>query len=88
MRMKWDYKKCVRIPESYKKFLWDYSDGTAPLEMMVLRILTYGAFRDIARLYREYGKEAYKLAFKYPAIKRGVRFWIRRWHDTHAKISA
>jgi hypothetical protein len=86
MRLKWDYKIKVKIPRTYRKFLWDYPGGTAPLEMMVLRILTYGTFRDITRLYREYSKEAYKLAFKYPAVKRGVRFWIRRWHGAHAEI--
>ncbi len=83
-RLKWDYKKRIKIPSACKRFLWDYPDGTAPLEMIVLRVLIYGTFHDITWLYREYGREAYRLAFKYPAVKRGVRFWIRRWHDAHA----
>jgi len=83
VRLKWDYTKKVKIPKSYKQFLWDYPDGTAPLEMMILRILTYGTFQDLEWLYKKYSEETNKLAFKYPVIKRGVRFWVRKWHDAH-----
>jgi hypothetical protein len=83
-RILWNYKNQVRIPATYKQFLWDYPGKTAPLEMLVLRVLTYGSFRDLQWLYNKYGEQTYALAFKYPNIKRGMRFWLRKWHDDPA----
>ena len=83
-RIPWDYKNQVWIPVAYKQFLWDYPGRTAPLEMLILRILTYGSFHDLQWLHKKYGKQTYTLAFKYPEIKRGVKFWLRKWHDDPA----
>lgn len=77
-RIRWDYFERVKIPEEFSKYLWDYRDE-APLEIIIIRVLRYGKFEEIERLYRFYPEETEKIAFKYPDIKRGVRFWIRRW---------
>ena len=83
-RLSWDYQEAVRIPVAYKQFLWDYPGKTAPLEMLILRVLIYGSFRDLQWLYKKYGEQAFVLAFKYPDIKRGVKFWLRKWHESTA----
>ncbi len=78
-RIRWDYPEKVTVPESFKRYLWEYQ-GEAPLEMLILRVLTYGHFEEIRSVYRAYPEETFRLAFKYPKIKRGVRFWLKRWH--------
>ena len=77
-RIKWNYIKPVKIPESLKLYLWEYQDY-APLEILILRTLTYGSFEDIKKIYNLYPEETYKIALKYPQIKRGVKYWIERW---------
>lgn len=52
-RILWDYKNQVPIPTAYQQFLWDYPGKTAPLEMLILRILIYGSFRDLRWLYNK-----------------------------------
>ena len=80
-RLKIDYKKKVEIPEKYKGFFWDCPDGSVILEKYILRILSYGDFEDVKEIYENYPDEVFKIAFKYPEIKRGVKFWIRRWKE-------
>ena len=77
-RIKWNYIKPVKIPESLKPHFWEYQD-CAPLEILILRTLTYGSFEDIKKIYNLYPEETYKITLKYPKIKRGVKYWIERW---------
>ncbi|GAB5047484.1 hypothetical protein [Thermodesulfovibrio sp. TK110] len=81
MRIKWNYFEKVRIPERFAKYLWDYKEE-APLEMIILRVLKYGSFDEIEELFKLYPEETYKIAMKYPEVKRGVRFWIKRWKNS------
>ncbi len=78
-RIKMVYKEWVEVPEPFRKFVWDALDGKAPLESIILKVLTYGKFEDIKRLYRMYPEETYSVVSRYPDIKRGVRYWIKRW---------
>lgn len=80
-RIAWKYFQQVRIPPEYEKFFWDHMDGVVALEKFILRILTYGDFEDIKWLYQQYPEETWDIAGRYPDIKRGVRFWLKRWHD-------
>jgi len=80
-RLKIEYRKKVEIPEKYKKFFWDCPAGSVFLEKYILRILNYGNFEEIKELYNRYPKETFKIAFKYPEIKRGVKFWVKRWKE-------
>ncbi len=80
-RIKWDYFENVEIPEDLKKYLWDYEDEVY-LEVLILRVLTYGNFEEIKKIYELYPEETYKIAFKYPEIKRGVKFWIKKWKNS------
>lgn len=79
-RIKWDYVSYIKIPNEFKMYLWDY-EKNAPLEMIILRVLKYGDFKDIRKIYSLFPEETYKIAFKYPQIKRGVKFWIKRWKN-------
>ncbi|MCD6221309.1 hypothetical protein J7K25_04040 [bacterium] len=79
-RVKWDYFKEVKIPEEFKIYLWDYEEK-APVEILVLRVLKYGNFDEIKKIYNLFPEETYKIAFKYHQIKRGVKFWIKRWKN-------
>ena len=78
-RIKMIYKQWVEVPQPFKKFVWDAMDGKAPLESIILRVLTYGKFEDIKRLYEMYPKEILSVIERYPDIKRGVRYWIKKW---------
>ncbi|WP_297212347.1 MULTISPECIES: hypothetical protein [Thermodesulfovibrio] len=80
-RIRWDFFEKVIIPEEFSKYLWDYKIE-APLEVLILRVLRYGKFEEIERIFRLYPEETETIAFKYPEIKRGMRFWIKRWKDT------
>ena len=55
--------------------------GKAPLESIILKVLTYGKFEDIRTLYKMFPEETYSVVKRYPDIKRGVRFWIKRWYE-------
>lgn len=78
-RVKIQYTEQVEIPQEFKKYFWDCPDGKTYLEKFILRILTYGSFEEIKRIYEKYPKETHHIAFKYPEIKRGVKFWIKLW---------
>ncbi|MCX8082441.1 MAG: hypothetical protein N3D17_03445 [bacterium] len=72
------YKEKVNIPEKYRSIFWDCAKDVV-LEKYILRILTYGNFEDIKEIYYQYPEETFKIAFKYPEVKRGVKFWIKIW---------
>ena len=80
-RIKWDFFQFVEIPEEFKLYLWEYKDR-APLEILILRVLTYGSFEEIEKIYSIYPVETFKIAMKYPEIKRGVKFWVKRWKSS------
>ncbi len=81
------FRKKVRIPDEFKKYLWDYPEGTSPLETFILRILLYGKFEDIKVIYNKFPKETHYVANTYPQIHRGVKFWINRWKNGEEKIN-
>ncbi len=81
MRVVPKYKERVHIPEKYRRFLWDYPDGYAPLESFVLRVFKYGKFEDIKWIYDNYPDESYYVISTYPDTKRGVKYWIKRWKN-------
>lgn len=51
------------------------------MEKFILRLLTYGRFEDIRWLYQTYPEESWDIAQRYPEIKRGIKFWLKRWKD-------
>lgn len=81
MRIKWDYFEKIKIPEKFKRYLWDYKEEVS-LEILILRILKYGKFEEIREIFELYPDETYKIAIKYPDVKRGVKFWIRLWKNS------
>ncbi len=81
LRIKPSYTTTVKIPQKYKSFFWDCPYGKVILEKFILRILQYGSFEEIKEVYRKYSQETLDIAFKYPCIKRGVKFWIKWWRE-------
>mgnify|MGYP000960760970 CR=1 FL=1 len=79
-RIKPGYTEELSIPCGMEKYLWEHKK-TAPLEKIILRVLLYGKFEEIKQLFILYPKETLSTSDKYPEIKRGVRFWIKRWYD-------
>lgn len=79
-RIRWDYYDYVKIPKDFKKYIWDYKKFT-PLEILILRVLTYGDYNELMKIYKLFSNETYKIVMKYINIKRGVRFWISRWKN-------
>ena len=73
------YKQWIEVPEPFKKFIWSTLDGKVPLEEMILKVLTYGKFEDIRRLYEMYPDETLSVVERYPNIKKGVKYWVKRW---------
>ncbi|BAT70873.1 conserved hypothetical protein [Thermosulfidibacter takaii ABI70S6] len=80
-RAKWDYTQEVKIPEKLKTYLWDHQDQ-APLEKLIYRTLYYGSYDDIKFIFSLYPDETLKICLKYPDIHRGVRYWIKTWHES------
>ncbi len=78
-RIKIKYKQKIKIPEEFKKYFWDEPDGFTFLEKFILRVFKYGSFEEIRRVYDKYSSEAYDIGFRYPDIKRGIKFWLKRW---------
>jgi len=78
-RIKMIYKEWIEVPEPFRKFIWSTLDGKVPLEEMILKVLTYGKFEDIKRLYGMYPEETLSVVERYPDIKRGVKYWVKRW---------
>lgn len=83
-RVRWEFADEVRFPPAFARYLWDHPDGRAPREKVVLRVLSYGRFQEIRRLFRRYPREAVSVADRYPGIRRGVRYWIGRWRRAGA----
>ncbi len=81
LRIKPTYTTTVKIPKEYKTFFWDCPQGKVFLEKFIMRILQYGRFEDLKWVYKKYPEETYDIAFKYPEIKRGVKFWIKWWGE-------
>lgn len=79
-RIKLDFKEIVRIPDEFKIYFWEYEDYTY-LEILIKRVFTYGNFGGVKKIYKMYPEETYKISFKYLEIKRGIRFWVRRWKN-------
>ena len=77
-RIKPKYLNKVKVAEKYRPFLWDYPDSRPSLETYLVRILTYGDFEDIKSLCKKNPMETLDIAFRYPEIKRGVKFWVNR----------
>lgn len=80
-RIKPIYAQNIKIPKRFKSFFWDCPDGNVYVEKFILRILNYGDFEDIKYLYKKYPDETNYVAFRYPEIKRGVKFWIKLWKE-------
>ncbi len=79
-RVKMIYKQWVNVPEPFRKFVWDAMDGKAPLESIILKVLTYGKFEDIKKLYGMFfPDETLSVVERYPDIRRGIKYWIRKW---------
>lgn len=80
-RLKVTYTHKVKIPEKYKIFFWDEPSGFTFLEKFILRIFKYGTFEDIKWLLKKFPEECYEIALKYPDIKRGIKFWVKKWQN-------
>ena len=79
-RVGWKYLREVLISGEWNMYLWD-DKGTASLEILIRRVLTFGDYEDLKRLYSLYSDEIYDTAFRYPEIKRGVRSWMKVWYE-------
>jgi hypothetical protein len=77
-RIKWTYFEKVKIPVQLKPYIWD-SEDKVYLEKLIYRTLIYGSFNDLKLIFKLYPEETYEIAFKYPDIHRGVRYWIKKW---------
>ncbi|HOM27078.1 MAG TPA: hypothetical protein PKV21_06185 [bacterium] len=83
-RVKIKYKQKVPIPPEYKSFFWDCQNEVI-LEKFILRVLNYGNIEDIEEIYKKYPEETYDIAFRYPEIKRGIKFWLKLWKEEKLK---
>ncbi len=72
-RIKWDYFEKVEIPEDLKKYLWDYEDEVY-LEVLILRVLTYGNFEEIRKYMNFIQKKLTKLPLNILKLKEGSNF--------------
>jgi len=79
-RIKPTHTEQTLIPGELGKYLWEHKK-TAPLEKIILRTLLYGNFEEIRKIYLLYPAETRETANRYPEIKRGVLFWIKRWNN-------
>lgn len=81
MRIVPKFKEIVKVPKEFSKYLWDCPSKRSPLEKLILRVLNYGSFEEIKGIYQYYPEEVYDVVKKYPDIKRGVKFWVKKWHN-------
>lgn len=77
-RIKWDFTEKVSIPDTFKNYLWEYKDF-APLEILIKRVLQYGNFEEIKEIFELYPNETFHIVLKYQDLRRGVKFWIKKW---------
>ena len=73
------YKDWVEVPAPFRKFVWSTLEGKVPLEDLFVKVLTYGRFEDIRELFRRYPRETRDVMERYADLRRGVRYWVRRW---------
>lgn len=81
MRIKPDFTNKVFIPEQFKPLFWDCPNNSTYMEKFIKRILDYGNFEEIQWLYNTYPHETHIITFKYPDIRRGIKFWIKLWKN-------
>ncbi len=81
LRIKPKYKQIVDIPKEFEIYFWDCPTKKTYLEKFILRILEYGNFDEIRKVYNMYPKQTYDIASRYNHIKRGVKFWIKLWKE-------
>lgn len=74
-----------RFPEEFRPFLWEHSGKKAPLERILIRVLSYGNLPAIKWAVREYPEETQEILERYAKAPfcsegrmRGVRFWVKR----------
>ncbi|CUT04185.1 hypothetical protein [Candidatus Chrysopegis kryptomonas] len=84
-RIKPIYLEEIKIPKKFKIYFWDCPNSKTYLEKFILRILQYGSFEEIKWLYKKFSSQTYYVAFTYPEIKRGVKFWIKLWKEKGLK---
>ena len=75
-RTAWRFKQYVYVPKKHRRYLWDYSTK-APLELYLLRVLSYGTFEDIKHVCKKYPQQCRHIIKNY-SLKRGVRYWVKR----------
>ncbi len=80
-RVKWTYTQIVQVPKRFWTFLWDHPDHKALLEKIIYKTLIYGSFKDIQWIYKKYPEECFTIINNYTDIERGVKFWIKYWHE-------
>ncbi len=81
MRIKPEYIKYIEIPDELQALFWDCPERKTYLEKFIKRILDYGNFDEIKWVYQQYPEETFRIVFKYPDIRRGVKFWIKLWSN-------
>jgi len=80
-RIKWKYKTEIAIPDNFQTYFWDENNKKVAIEKFIYRILEYGDFAEIKLLYNKFPNQCYDIIGRYPFIKRGVKFWIKNWHE-------
>ena len=80
-RIKLKYKGIVKIPKNISILFWDEPVLKVPLEKLILRVYEYGNFDEIKRIYKKYPSQCYEFSKRYPNINRGIKYWVRRWHE-------
>lgn len=81
MRIKPEYIQPIEIPDNLQMLFWDCPEQKTYLEKFIKRILDYGNFEEIKWCFEHYPNETFVIAFKYPDMRRGVKFWIRLWNN-------
>lgn len=80
-RILWKYKEQVNISESLKILFWDEPKKKIPLEKLIKRIFEYGNFEELKKIYSMYPDQCFEFTSRYTETKRGVKYWIRSWHE-------
>lgn len=73
------YTKKIKIPEMFKRYLWDCPEGNTYMEKLILRVLQYGSYEEIIKCFKKFPEETYDIVKRYP-LRRGVKFWIEYWY--------
>ncbi len=79
-RVVWRFHERVPIPEGWRKWFWDHPEGTVPREKLILRVVQYGDYEAIHRVYRMDPDAFRDVVHRHrETIPRGVFFWLRVW---------